>query len=174
MDDNPKSASKLDAQQNNVVDLVLEVADDINADLSSQVPSESDFILWINAALAHIEHNAATEVNIRVVSELESKELNNSYRGKNSSTNVLSFESDLPDFVPSNFIGDLAICAQVVCNEAQDQNKLVSNHWAHMSIHGVLHLLGYDHIDDKEAQQMEGIEIAILESLGINNPYQIT
>lgn len=174
MDNNPNYAAKLGSQQERLLELVLEIGDDISTELSSQVPDESDFIQWINATLAHIKHTSATEVNIRVVSELESKELNNNYRGKNYSTNVLSFESDLPDFVPSNFIGDLAICAQVVYNEAQEQGKEVSKHWAHMSIHGVLHLLGYDHIEDKDAQQMEALEIAILENLGIENPYQLT
>jgi probable rRNA maturation factor len=85
---------------------------------------------------------------------------------------VLSFPSEVPDFVESDHLGDLAICAAVVAREAAEQGKAINDHWAHMTIHGVLHLLGFDHIEIAEAKAMEGLERRILSDLGIADPYQ--
>jgi probable rRNA maturation factor len=106
---------------------------------------------------------------------LESQELNHQYRGKNKPTNVLSFPFEIPEHLPEGveieLLGDLIICAPVVEREAQEQNKALLAHWAHMTLHGCLHLLGYDHIEDKEAEEMESLEIEILQKMGFPNPY---
>ena len=106
-----------------------------------------------------------------VVSETVSQTLNDQYRGKNKPTNVLSFPAEIPEFVESELIGDMVICAPLVQKEAEQQNKSLQDHWAHLTIHGCLHLLGFDHIEDEEAEQMEAIEIKVLQQLGIANPY---
>lgn len=114
-----------------------------------------------------------TELSLRIVDEEEITDLNNQYRGKNTSTNVLSFPADIPTHIDIQLLGDIVICSQVVEREAQDQCKKKSSHWAHMIVHGTLHLLGYDHISDDEAEIMEGLEIDILNQFGIENPYLI-
>lgn len=137
-------------------------------------PPPSLFNLWVLTALNHVNNNqtmTAAELSIRLVDQAESTELNHSYRGKNQATNVLSFPADIPDFIDLPLLGDLVICSSVVQQEAIEQHKLVEAHWAHMVVHGTLHLLGYDHIDDDEAEEMEALEIAILASLDIANPY---
>lgn len=137
-----------------------------------EVPSDENFTLWVAAALdeAHKERL----VSIRLVDEDESQELNHQYRGKDKATNVLSFPSELPDFVDDPLLGDLAICASVVIREAREQGKAIAAHWAHMTIHGTLHLQGYDHINDADAEEMESLEIAILAELGYPNPYELS
>jgi probable rRNA maturation factor len=141
----------------------------LNNDTSSEIPSLEQFENWVNAVIQH--HGKFFQVSIEIVDKSTSQELNNNYRQKNKATNVLSFPLELPEFVEENLIGDLAICAQVVTDEANQQNKAINNHWAHLTIHGCLHLLGYDHIEDDDAQLMEGIEIQLLKQLGIENPY---
>lgn len=153
------------------IQLAFDIADDLEPSLVSSLPSETQILEWLGAALDAIAYTQPIEINIRVLNALESQSLNNTYRNKDKATNVLSFESDLPEFVPSHFIGDLAICASVVNTEAQQQHKPLLNHWAHMCVHGLLHLLGYDHIVLSEAQEMETIEIAVLAQIGIDNPY---
>ncbi|KZZ19879.1 rRNA maturation RNase YbeY, partial [Oleiphilus sp. HI0080] len=111
------------------------------------------------------------ELTIRVVDTPEIQELNANYRDKDKPTNVLSFPFEAPEHIELDLLGDLIICAQVVNAEAKEQNKDEKSHWAHMTVHGVLHLLGYDHIDDIEADEMEGLEIKILHELGYANPY---
>lgn len=111
------------------------------------------------------------EVLLRVVDEAESEALNHSYRGKRSPTNVLAFPFEPPPGVPSALLGDVIICAAVVRREAREQGKPARAHWTHMVVHGCLHLLGYDHQTDDEAQEMETLEIQILARLGIDNPY---
>ena len=111
------------------------------------------------------------ELTIRLVDEAESQQLNREYRGKDRPTNVLSFPADLPAVVESPLLGDLVICAPVVLREAKEQGKTVEAHWAHMVVHGVLHLLGYDHQNEQEAAEMEGIEAALLKEMGYRNPY---
>lgn len=135
------------------------------------LPSEAQFITWLEAVLPKFQ--PISEVTIRIVDEAESHELNLTYRGKDRPTNVLSFPFEAPPEVELPLLGDLIICRQVVEKEADEQNKTVEEHWAHMVIHGCLHLLGYDHIEDDEAEEMEGLETEILQKLGYEDPYLI-
>lgn len=132
------------------------------------VPGDEQFRLWVEAAL-----QGATEavLTLRLVDDGESRELNERYRGKNRPTNVLSFPADLPEEVGIPLLGDIVICAPLVGAEAEAQQKPVQSHWAHLTIHGVLHLLGYDHQEKKAAEEMEALEADLLHSLGIRNPY---
>lgn len=133
-------------------------------------PAEADIQRWVEAALQH-EQRDNTELTVRIVDEAESAALNSQYRGKDYPTNVLSFTYDIPAEVEMNLLGDLVICAPVVQHEAGQQGKAEQAHWAHMIIHGVLHLLGFDHLNDSDAQNMERHEIAILAKLGFPDPY---
>lgn len=132
------------------------------------VPEEALFRQWADAAAPEGE----TGVSIRIVDETESAEFNQTYRHKVGPTNVLSFPCELPEGVPNDWLGDLVICASVVEREAREQGKSSASHWAHMVIHGLLHLQGYDHIEASEAEAMESREIAILDWLGYPNPYE--
>jgi len=146
----------------------------------SGLPNGDDLQVWVSKALAHPLSGkpvTATELSIRLVDNDESQTLNREYRGKDKPTNVLSFPTDIPEGWPSELraelpLGDLVISAPVVAAEARAQNKSLQAHWAHMVIHGCLHLLGYDHIDDVEAEQMESLETQILIDLGFPAPYQ--
>ncbi|AEY00998.1 hypothetical protein GU3_06210 [Oceanimonas sp. GK1] len=134
------------------------------------LPAEQDVERWLAAALEGERDEA--EVTVRLVDEAESQALNRDYRGKDNPTNVLSFPFEAPPGVALPLLGDLVICRQVVEREAAEQNKPLQAHWAHMVVHGCLHLLGFDHIKDDEAEAMEAREIAILAGLGMDNPYQ--
>ena len=134
------------------------------------LPSSAQFQSWLDAALAEYENDA--EVVIRIVDQAESAALNAQFRNKQNPTNVLSFPFEVPAEIDLNLLGDLVICAPVVKFEALHQRKKPVNHWAHLVVHGILHLLGYDHINDQQAEQMEAKEIAILATLNIPNPYQ--
>ncbi|TKB49479.1 rRNA maturation RNase YbeY [Ferrimonas sediminicola] len=134
-----------------------------------ELPSEAQFQGWAEAALA--EEREIAELSIRIVSAEESQELNRDYRGKDKPTNVLSFPFEAPPMIPTDLIGDLVICAEVVENEAKEQQKSAKDHWAHMVVHGCLHLVGYDHLEDEEAERMEALEARILQGLGIDDPY---
>jgi len=136
---------------------------------AENLPSDEEFAVWVNAALG--QYNKPFELTIRLVDESESQALNSQYRQKNKPTNVLSFPFEVPEGIELNLLGDLVICVQVVEVEANQQQKTLSAHWAHMVIHGCLHLLGFDHISDEEAEEMESLEIDILAKLGFNNPY---
>lgn len=136
---------------------------------SAGLPPESDFQHWLNAVLPQFQ--AESEVTIRLVDEAESHELNHTYRGKDKPTNVLSFPFEAPPGIELPLLGDLIICRQVVEQEAREQEKPLEAHWAHMVVHGSLHLLGYDHIEDDEAEEMESLETEIMLALGYADPY---
>lgn len=133
------------------------------------IPSRYFLQRWVNKALA--KKVGANEVNIRLVSKKESAELNYTYRHKKGPTNILSFPFEPPSGIFSPFLGDLVICAPLVNQEAIQQQKTYLAHWAHLVIHGCLHLIGYDHIHAKDTIRMETIEIKLLEDLGYENPY---
>ena len=133
------------------------------------LPSDADFERWANLAWQAEE---PSEVTLRIVGREESAELNGLYRHKTGPTNVLSFPFEAPPGIKVPLAGDLVICAPVVRDEAQEQRKSLSSHWAHMVIHGMLHLQGYDHLTDDEAEIMETLEIALLRELGFGNPYE--
>ncbi|MFZ2485952.1 MAG: rRNA maturation RNase YbeY [Candidatus Rickettsiella isopodorum] len=133
------------------------------------IPSRYFLQQWVNKAFSNKIGSSA--VNIRLVSKKESAELNNFYRHKKGPTNILSFPFEPPPEISSPFLGDLVICAMLVNQEAKQQAKTRLAHWAHLVIHGCLHLIGYDHIYNKEATQMETIEIQLLKELGYENPY---
>lgn len=149
-----------------LVDLDLQIA----VEDREQLPSEEEINQWLSSAVATQKDEA--EVTVRIVEEQESHELNLQYRGKDKSTNVLTFPFDMPAEIELPLLGDLVICKDVVEREAHEQGKPLKAHWAHMLIHGGLHLLGYDHIDDDEAEEMESLEIQLMLSLGFNDPYQ--
>jgi probable rRNA maturation factor len=138
--------------------------------VSDHLPDEASFQRWVDAAL--FAAKTPFEVVVRLVDELEMTELNQTYRHKTGSTNILSFPFEPPPEVEMNLLGDLVICAPVIEREALEQGKALDAHWAHIVVHGVLHLVGYDHMDEAEAEEMENLEIAILNTLHINNPYK--
>lgn len=147
---------------------------DINLDVQREVaalPKDEDFIKWLQQTLSSEQHGDS-ELTIRIVDEKESAELNEQYRHKTGSTNVLSFPFEAPAEVELNLLGDLIICADVVRQQAKEQHKQELAHWAHMVVHGTLHLLGYDHITDAEATIMETKETQILSQLGYTDPYR--
>ena len=140
------------------------------------IPTLSQLSLWVDAALKAAlhdmkKHEQEYELTIRVVDEEESQSLNSQYRGKDNPTNVLSFPFEAPAEIELDLLGDLVICAPVVGKEATEQSKEEIAHWAHMVIHGTLHLQGYDHIEDEEAEAMEALEVKILSALGFPDPY---
>ena len=133
-------------------------------------PSDELIQRWLEQVLA-TENKDDAELTVRIVDETESAALNEEYRNKSNATNVLSFPFECPEEVELNLLGDLVICAPVVEREAKEQEKNSQAHWAHMIVHGVLHLLGYDHIEEAEAETMEAREVKIMENLGFPNPY---
>lgn len=155
----------------------LELQNPYNFD---SIPKPQDLQSWSNAALQ--QPDKSVSLVIRVVNEKEGIDLNQTYRNKNSATNVLSFPYEVPDYavdIPElqdeysqQHLGDLVLCEKVVIEEAKAQNKTAEHHWAHLIIHGVLHLQAYDHLNDNDAVKMESLEIKILESLGFENPYE--
>jgi len=133
------------------------------------LPTAARIADWARAALAGSGPGTA-EVTVRLVDEVESAALNRRYRGKRGATNVLSFSYDVPQTAPG-LTGDLVICAPVVARESHKQGKPARAHWAHMVVHGIMHLRGYDHVHESDAQIMEAQEIRVLKRLGIPNPY---
>lgn len=144
---------------------------DIQSACDEPVPDEDDIRSWIAAALDGQRPGADTEISVRLVDEQEMTALNQRYRDKAGSTNVLSFPSDLPAELELPLLGDIVICAAVVRTEAAEQGKGLQAHWAHMTIHGTLHLLGYDHLVEEQATHMEALETAILQRLSYPCPY---
>ena len=141
----------------------------IACEQESGLPTAEQIEQWATAAVE--PQSDEVEMTVRIVDEAESHELNLNYRGKDRPTNVLSFPFECPDEVELPLLGDLVICRQVVEREAQEQDKPVMAHWAHMVVHGSLHLLGYDHIEDDEAEEMESLETQIMTELGFADPY---
>lgn len=133
------------------------------------LPTLEQFTLWATQAVR--AESVEPEITIRIVDEAESHELNLTYRAKDRPTNVLSFPFECPEEVDLPLLGDLIICRQVVEREAEEQGKPLLAHWAHMVVHGSLHLLGYDHIEDDEAEEMESLETEIMTGLGFEDPY---
>ena len=136
------------------------------------LPDQSQLQLWAENALKDLRENA--ELTIRIVDEDEGTQLNEQWRKSQGPTNVLSFNHEGEVEIAPDLLGDIVICAPVVAREAKEQNKDIDAHWAHMVIHGVLHLNGFDHINPEDADRMESLEIKILEELNYNNPYLIT
>lgn len=149
------------------------------ASRSADCPTDDEITSWARYAVQQTKtDNMPVELNVRLVDIEESAELNQSYRNKEGATNVLSFPFDTPPGYPDSFytrlLGDIVICAPVVAKEAKTQHKPLHSHWAHMVIHGVLHLLGYDHQQDEEATRMETQETELLAHFKITNPYRET
>ena len=138
-------------------------------------PGRADITAWTNAALGRRASNR--EIGVRVVGRAESRRLNSRYRGKDHPTNVLSFPTSPLPQAPSSAVeprplGDLVICPQVLRNEAREQGKTLRAHWAHLVVHGTLHLIGYDHERGADARRMERREVTVLRGLGFKNPYR--
>lgn len=141
------------------------------ASAATNLPTEQQLLQWVTAALNGAKQTEPVELTIRIVDTEEGQALNRDYRQRDYATNVLSFPFDADIELPVQLLGDLVICAPVVIREAAEQQKPALAHWAHMVVHGSLHLLGYDHIDDDDAVTMESLEVAIMAELGFANPY---
>lgn len=153
------------------------------------IPNDDELYTWVKAAIQNQNINSIPDHNlsivIRFVNIEEGKTLNQAYRYKKYATNVLSFPFEEPEFtsdiselneviskhLQQQHLGDIVLCENIVQKEAVEQNKTLKQHWAHLIVHGVLHLQGYDHLNDKDANLMESLEISILKSLGFDNPY---
>jgi len=139
-----------------------------NATAFKPLPDDALFGRWVETAL---QGTSEAELTLRLVDRDESRKLNQRYRGKDQPTNVLSFPAELPPDLGIPLLGDIVLCAPLVGEESAAQNKSLSAHWAHLVIHGVLHLLGHDHQGEREAVEMEATEVELLASLGFANPY---
>jgi probable rRNA maturation factor len=139
------------------------------ASASEEAPDPQSIERWIGAAIG--DQRESTELSVRIVDAEEGKALNEQFRGSTGATNVLSFPFENESPQPLPLIGDIVICAPVVAKEAREQNKALNAHWAHMMIHGVLHLLGYDHQNENDANLMESLETEIMQGLGFPPPY---
>jgi probable rRNA maturation factor len=150
-------------------DIVLEVSSEEDFPL---LPTKEELLVWVERILLS-RLRGPVELSIRFVTDPSMRYLNETYRQKKGLTNVLSFPCETPEFLdlPVKILGELIFCPHVVYTEAREQNKAVQAHWAHLLVHGVLHLLGYDHLADQEANVMEALEIELLAQLGFENPY---
>jgi probable rRNA maturation factor len=138
------------------------------------VPDSGDIVLWVGRAVRAAGRSEDADVSVRVVNASEMQQLNNEYREQDKPTNVLSFPAGEIEGLPCDAdipLGDIVVCAEIVRSEAGEQGKTVAAHWAHMLVHGTLHLLGFDHENESDAALMEGLEIQILTGHGITNPY---
>jgi len=151
------------------LDLVLDLQVELSQSTDADLPVQAELEQWVKAALEGTMDEA--ELTIRLVENGESAALNQQYRDKPGPTNVLSFPFEAPADVPLPLLGDIIICAPLVVQEAQAQGKTVRAHWAHLVVHGILHLRGYDHIDDGEAREMEDLERKIMAYLEFDDPY---
>lgn len=151
-----------------MTDVVLHIRSDIGW---KGLPAPRSFRTWIELALRGAKRRRVAEIHVLITDVESGRALNREFRGKDYATNVLSFPAELPPGVKSPLIGDLALCAPVVAREAEEQGKRLRDHYAHMVIHGTLHLLGHDHIDEHEAEQMEALETTLLAALDIADPY---
>ena len=133
----------------------------------ADVPGEEEFQSWADTCFPDLD----ATILVRVVDQEESAQLNQQYRQKQGPTNVLSFPFEVPEGVDNDHLGDLVMCAPVIKTEALDQAKRIDDHWGHMLVHGVLHLQGYDHLTDSEAETMESLDIELLSRLAIADPY---
>jgi probable rRNA maturation factor len=133
------------------------------------LPGDEQFAAWAVAVLADRQD---TELTVRLVGREESRDLNERFRGKDRPTNVLSFPAGLPEGLGISLLGDVVICAPVVAEEAEEQGKTLADHLAHLTVHGILHLLGYDHQQEADAERMEQREVEILATLGVADPYR--
>jgi len=147
----------------------LSTSEDVNQE-DGQVPLLSQLQTWVNHASLD---KAEVVTSIQILGKDEMQKLNHEYRGKDKATNVLSFPMQLPEHVEINLLGDLVLCADVINQEAEQQNKTREAHWAHMVVHGMLHLQGYNHENGTDADEMEALEKTILNELGFANPYKI-
>ena len=140
----------------------------------ASVPGSDDIVIWVNRAVRAAGRREDVDVSVRVVNATEMQQLNSEFREQDKSTNVLSFPAGDIEGLPSDAdlpLGDIVVCAEVVRSEAKEQGKTAEAHWAHMVVHGTLHLLGFDHESDSDAATMEGLEVKILTDNGIANPY---
>jgi probable rRNA maturation factor len=138
------------------------------------IPSRTVIRNWVQRAVDVADSGRDVDVSVRIVDEEEMRALNRNYRDQDKSTNVLAFPAGDAGFVPPGerpLLGDIVVCADIVAREADEQGKPLDHHWGHMLVHGTLHLLGHDHISDREAEAMEALERRVLASLGIADPY---
>ncbi len=147
----------------------MQYGDDLSGAECAGLPNAQQITAWAEAALTGLRNEA--QLTVRIVSSAEGAMLNQTYRHKPGATNVLSFAIEDADELPVPLLGDIAVCAPVVEREAREQGKAAAAHWAHMVVHGTLHLSGYDHLNDAQAQEMESLETQILAGLGFPNPY---
>ena len=133
------------------------------------VPGSAEFDAWVGAALQG--RRSCAEVSVRIVGEEEASRLNRDYRGRDNPTNVLAFPADVAPEAGAGLLGDLVLCGPLVAREALEQDKPLEAHWAHLVVHGTLHLVGFDHRDLPEARAMEALEVEILAKLGYPDPY---
>lgn len=152
--------------------MMVEIERQVAAEVTTWVPSVAELTQWVDVIAK--QRQQPLWLTVRMVGAAESHQLNANYRGQDKPTNVLSFGFEAPPGYPSYepYIGDLVICAEVVEMEAEDQHKMPEHHWAHLVIHGTLHLLGYDHEAPDAASEMEALEVRYLAELNINNPYE--
>ena len=146
---------------------------DVQSACSEPAPDESALQHWLGCALTEAGHRKDVEIAVRIMADGEMAALNKRYRGRDGPTNVLSFPADLPPGLDLPLLGDIAICAPVVLSEAAEQGKPTHSHWAHMTVHGCLHLLGYDHVEPEDARRMESLETRIMLALGLPCPYTL-
>jgi probable rRNA maturation factor len=156
----------------------VSIAEDLNSDLpesgEDDIPDPVLLQTWARAAYLQAANPQVTPAvaSMLVTTAEEIRQLNKQYRDKDNATNVLSFPMESPEQVDLCLLGDIVLCAKVIKQEAREQSKSELSHWAHMVVHGMLHLQGYDHIDDAEAEEMEQLEIFILNRLGFDDPYK--